>query len=619
MGKSFAVLAALTIAFLVSPLWSQTAIVPTTTLAAETGNNTSAANTFAGAADGNLAAGNVSKVDTHTLLYPGAATNIYAHVMPWWGKSSHINIGYSSQDPAEAQRQVADIASRGMNGAVLDWYGPDSYEDAAIKVFMNAVLGQPNFTFAIEIEHGAVLWDSCYPTCDATTAFINLANTVAQTFYASPAYLHLGGRPVLTEFDMAAFTVDWSKVQASVTGNPLIIHYNPPGFTTASTAGAFGWLDPKTLDVEPAGYDGSAYLNYFYKLSGSYPAEHTVGSSYKGFNDILASWAPTGGRHIEQNCGQTWLGTFAIANQFYSPSHPLETLQIVTWNDYEEGTEVETGIDNCVSVAAAVSGAQLQWKITGDESTVDHYTVFISSDGQNLMPLGDVGAGTHAFDLSSYSFAAGSYTLFVKAVGKPSLRNQMSAAVSYTIAPPPIASPNMSISTTPGIVTLTRGQSGQMNVAINSSGGFTGPVALSCSGLPAGVTCGFSPSIVNAGTTAATTTLTVAAPLMASAQPRGANWATLALLMPGAFGVVLVPMSLKRKRLLVLLLVVATLVVMVACSGGQIGSSTTATGTGTGSGMRSGAAPAQSGTYTFTITAASGTISRSISAQLVIQ
>lgn len=45
-----------------SPAWTGTAIVPTTTLKAETGNNTSAADTFTAASDGNAGAGNVSKI-----------------------------------------------------------------------------------------------------------------------------------------------------------------------------------------------------------------------------------------------------------------------------------------------------------------------------------------------------------------------------------------------------------------------------------------------------------------------------------------------------------------------------------------------------------------------------
>lgn len=601
--------------FAVSPAFASTPVVPTTTLAAETGNNTSAADSFTGQSNGNLGAGNVSKVDIHTLLYPGSATQVYAHVMPWWGKSSHVDIGYNSQDPAEAQRQVADIASRGLNGAVVDWYGPDSYEAAGAKVFMNAVLSQPNFTFAIEIEHGAVSWDSCYPTCSATTAFINLANSVARTFYSSPAYLHIGGRPVLLEFNMAAFTVDWNQVQASVTGNPLIIHYNPPGFTTASSSGAFGWLQPKTLDVEPTGYDGSPYLNYFYQVAGGHPTEHTVGSSYKGFNDTIASWAPTGGRHIEQNCGQTWLTTFSIINQVYSPSNPLESLQLVTWNDYEEGTEIETGIDNCVSISASLSGTKLQWQITGSESTIDHYRVFISTDGQNLMPVVDVAAGTHALDLATYGFDPGSYKLLVQAVGKPSIRNHMSSAVAYTVTttPPTSTAPDWSVSTSPGTVTLARGKSGQMSVSVTPSNGFSGQVALACSGLPGGVSCNFSPSVLSA-TTAGTTTLTVSAPVIASLRPHGLNWMVFAMLMPGAFGIVVLPSASRRRRVLLLALLAIALTGMVACGGTQA-----TTSSASGSGMRSGAATAKVGTYTFTITATSGSQTRATTAKIVIQ
>src|SRR5262249_26594971 len=70
--------------------------------------------------------------------------------------------------------------------------------------------------------------------------------------------------------------------------------------------------------------------------------------------------------------------------------------------------------------------------ISGDESTIDHYTVFISTDGQNLMPLQDVAAGTHSLNLCQFNIPQGSYTLYVKAVGKPSITNHMSGSIPYT-------------------------------------------------------------------------------------------------------------------------------------------------------------------------------------------
>lgn len=99
-------------------------ITPTTTLMAETGNNTSTSDSFKGWTNGNEAPSNVSKVSIRTLLYPGSTTKVYAHMLGWWGTKSHPDIGYGSADPAQVKKQVADIVSRGCDGAIVDWYGP---------------------------------------------------------------------------------------------------------------------------------------------------------------------------------------------------------------------------------------------------------------------------------------------------------------------------------------------------------------------------------------------------------------------------------------------------------------------------------------------------------------
>src|SRR4029077_11852247 len=98
-------------------------VVPTTTLAAQTANNTSAANSFLKQSNGNAGAGNVSKVDVHSLLYPGATTKIYAHMMVWFGGSNHMNVGYNSADAGQVHSQITDMISRGIDGVIIDWYG----------------------------------------------------------------------------------------------------------------------------------------------------------------------------------------------------------------------------------------------------------------------------------------------------------------------------------------------------------------------------------------------------------------------------------------------------------------------------------------------------------------
>jgi PKD repeat protein len=103
------------------------------------------------------------------------------------------------------------------------------------------------------------------------------------------------------------------------------------------------------------------------------------------------------------------------------------------------------------------------------------------------MPLSDVAAGTHGLDLSKYALAPGTYTLYLKAIGKASLRNQMSAGVSYSVGDHP---PQATLSVTPGsgiapvtVTASTAGSSDPDGTAVTSSLDFgdgtkaVGPVA----------------------------------------------------------------------------------------------------------------------------------------------
>src|SRR3954471_17636380 len=106
------VLIVVTVAWLES--FAGVAVNPSTTLAAETANNTSAADSFQAQSNGNAGASNVSKMPIRSLLYPGATTKIYVHLMPWFGPSNHMNVGYESSSPAQVKRQVEDMLSRGI-------------------------------------------------------------------------------------------------------------------------------------------------------------------------------------------------------------------------------------------------------------------------------------------------------------------------------------------------------------------------------------------------------------------------------------------------------------------------------------------------------------------------
>lgn len=408
-------------------------ITPTTTLAAETAKNSSAADSFTGLPNGNAVPGNVSKLSVHNLV-PGFNGKILAHFMPWWGKSGHINIGQSSQDLAQSDRIVTDMISRGYDGVMVSEANSNSYNRNGAVIMFAAVQKHPGFLFSVSQNSGAFSG-----VTDTTAKMIADMKFNNDHYFQSPQYLRMNGRPVVFIFDQNIAGLDWAKAQAGSPGNPLFIFRNKSAFSPSYSNGAFSWIG------FPGGTDstGLGYLDAFYQSSVSFPSKVTVGSAWKGFNDTVASW--TKNRIIPQRCGTLWVDSLARAmtNNVTSPS---AILKVATWNDYEEGTELETGIDNCATMKASVSGGTLNFapsfsSAAGDERTIDHYQVFISKDGQNLMKLTQLPAGSRSLNVSSYGLAAGSYKLYVKMVAKPGILNRMSPAATYTVAGTPTPTP----------------------------------------------------------------------------------------------------------------------------------------------------------------------------------
>jgi hypothetical protein len=565
-------LAAFSLSLFLQPLFaSNIGVAPTTNLNVETGRNTSAASTFTNSSNGNLGSTNVSNVPISTLLYPGSTTKIYAHFMAWFGFAGHVDIGYKSDDPATVKSQVNNMIGRGISGMIIDWYGQGSHEDStalAVKAEAEAHSGQ--FEFAIMQDAGSL--NGC---SDCTGDVLNQLNYVAQKYEASSAYMRWNGRPVIFFFGVENLPVDWSNVRANVQGNPVFVFENNGGFTRAQSGGGFAWVMPSAAsDADPMALN---YLQSFYDAGQQHGDELTVGATYKGFDDTIASWSAN--RHIDQQCGQTWLQSFSALNQHYSGSKQLPMLQLVTWNDYEEGSEIESGIDNCLSINASISGSKLTWDITGNENTIDHYTVYISTDQQNLMAVGDFPAGFHETDLGPYGFYAGNYTVYVKAVGKPSIVNHMSAPVTYASngqpATIPLGGPDFAVSASEKSVTVSKGGSGSVDLSLTPRASFNGNVTMSCAGLPAGTSCSFSPATVALGSSAAPVKVTINAGTQ-TASMNGANTNLLYATTLPAFGTVLIGVGgfLRRNRKLMLVLLALCMVFLIAgCGGGSMSKS----------------------------------------------
>jgi hypothetical protein len=448
----------------------------TTTLAKETGNNTSASSSFSGTRNkthpeivSNIVPGNVSDVPTRSLLYNDATTKIYAHVMPWFGPGRHDNylqVGYRSDDAVQAMSQVDDMGRRGIDGMIIDWYGDpsrcpnDTLEANGTTALMHAAEQHAGFTFALMLDGNIMQWCGApYPTPaapDPTALAISELQYAASTYLASPAYLHYDdhgvSKPVIFAFDTGRCTgvppaappfphacddaahyraVDWTRVKAQPQfANLLVIEVNAGAFTSAGINGAYSWVYAR--DGQDPTIWGEADFQWFFQHADADTSRVAVGGTYKGFDGSPTPPEWSGNKLMYQDCGQVWLKTFAEIGKYRNSGNQLPMLQLVTWNDYEEGTEIETGIDNCVSINTTLNDSTLTWTITGQENTLHNYTIYASQDGQNLaVLLDDVPPSQRSVDLASFRLAPGSYTIYVKAVGQPSLLNHMSDSVSF--------------------------------------------------------------------------------------------------------------------------------------------------------------------------------------------
>src|SRR5580693_8040591 len=53
----------------------------------------------------------------------GKSPQVIALYEAWFGHPKHMNVGYSSQDPAQIASQVVQAKAQGITAFVVDWYG----------------------------------------------------------------------------------------------------------------------------------------------------------------------------------------------------------------------------------------------------------------------------------------------------------------------------------------------------------------------------------------------------------------------------------------------------------------------------------------------------------------
>jgi hypothetical protein len=255
---------------------------------------------------------------------------------------------YDSSDPAVLEYHVLLMKLAGVDGVIVDWYGSANFLDygvnnqATLKLFQFTRKAGLKFSICYEDQTIQHMLDGKYLTAAEVLPHARQEMLYLQTnFFSDASYLRFKGQPVLLNFGPQHFIMNsnWEDIFS------VLAPTNQPAFFTEDNrlpvgAGAFSW-PPMWMSQAPgtggvlSGAALKSYLADFDEKAGTWPA--FISSAFPRFHDIYQKsavrnyWGYLGDRHgdtLRESLGR------AMTNS-------SDIVQIVTWNDFGEGSMVE--------------------------------------------------------------------------------------------------------------------------------------------------------------------------------------------------------------------------------------------------------------------------------------
>ena len=275
-------------------------------------------------------------------------------------------------------------------------------------------------------------------------------------------------------------------------------------------------------------------------------------------------------------------------------------------------TEGGNGSTATASIAVNPIGSTTTLAVPGTSHFGESVTLTATVGSTYGTPAGSVGFFDGATSLGSATLNSGTATLSTSSLtlGTHSITAQYQGSADYTSSTSTAMTQNV---TTPLVtvnvgggssLTIPSGQTGTITFTVGSTGTLSSPVTFSCSGLPPGANCIFSPAAAGPTNLPVTVTLAITTTrLQVVGQNRGIGRYGLAFgaLLPAMF---LLAGSRRRRRLvgtIMVLLVLLTLVFGLGCGGAASG------------GITNGQQYTAPGTYPITVTATSAGAVTSVS------
>jgi hypothetical protein len=380
--------------------------------------------------------GHVSKTDVHTLIPSRPDLRWFAHATPWFGTSSHPNIGLTNDTAAYVASMITDMKNRGFNGVVIDWYGSTDSTDGVVQKIKAYLAGIPGNTFTY-----IVMVDGGLKGGLGTNNFQTQIQYCQAQYFSDPNYEHeasSGGEPILMFFGVRSDIGETAMATAKAYcgGNMVWVEQGTSYLGESWEDECFEWADCFTSGVNASDpFNLSAVTSDFSAIKSS--GKKAFGAMCSQFNGTLTetlAWSL--GKYLPGSNGLCMVERAASINAAI-PSN-MTRMQWVTWSDWQEGSEVEAGIEDHVALTTQVTSNLLSWTVTaGQVQAIDHYEIYASANGVSSAFLVSVPTSVSQTNLSQLGLASGTYQIYVDAIGKPCVRDHLSSPATYVVASAP--------------------------------------------------------------------------------------------------------------------------------------------------------------------------------------
>ena len=246
---------------------------------------------------------------------------------------------YDSNDPDALECQVLLMKLSGIDGVIVDWYGTDDLYDYKLlhrnTLHLIELIKKAGMRFAICYEDQTVpklIAAKRFAASEAVEHGRELMQWLQAHWFSDPSYLKLDGRPALLVFGPQYYHGgQWTQMFEGLSPQPLFIAELD---RRDGSDGSFDWPEPGGGTEESA----KARERFFARAT-AWPV--VIPAAYPRFHDIYADAGVSKGYgRIEDRDGKTYRETLTSALTSSAP-----VAQIVTWNDWGEGTMIEPSVE----------------------------------------------------------------------------------------------------------------------------------------------------------------------------------------------------------------------------------------------------------------------------------